>query len=1333
MADVGPLRGLENPETGWPVKLPGQGGHEIEIPAADALDAGDPDRATLVFEARLTRPWQSAVRLLFHVQNRQGWYYQTVDLKVVPHGPQAEWRRFEIDFTPKSVDWEAVGHGRPWDELSGRGIFRAGIRLYSEAPYEGELLVRGIGWERGPEPKASSRETVVDLREPPGPVRAGDLWELAFRVARPVFDPFDPAKADFACEILTPEGGVDRVPAFLYQEYAPSEHGEPVAVGAPEWRVRYRPRVEGRMCYRLLLGRAGGKPSSPGAEGWFTVSGRAGVLFPDEKGIPPSGEYVLDLGRPAPGGSWKPELASRPAVWHGREFRREYLPVPERAWNVMLEWSRRWHHWQGLGMYDLGIAKRFDEVLAEAEERGISLPFALLADGPFLEHGKYRWPLNPLSRGEGGPLPGPGEFFTNARAEEFFLRRARYALARWGHSPAISSWCVASGLPASGVEKWHARVARVIEALDHRVALGRSIVSLHPFSVPFRKTRVLGEFEKGRPSGWRLDKSESEGAKLSHARKRGEGGGDALQVVFPEIDRRAVAATGGPSSAPPRKGLPEFRWIKINRALDANLFEFDYLTFDVRMPDGSRGVGRAQVIVRDRDLLWYECLLATPLRAGDWTRVVLDLSTAAGRLRPVGHTRPWGGWARSRVREVGLRVFPNGPAPGPALVDHVKIHAVDRERPPLAIETVRAGPERVGRFERYEIALDLGREFSNPFDPEVVALDAVFTHAGGAEVVVPGFFYEPYSRRLSPEKVLELGLTREREREVLEVAGPPEWRVRFAPTLTGEWSVEFRVKTPHESVSGKGPTFECVDKGRRGFIRVARDGRYFEHSTGEIFYPLGPVIRSPSDNRDFNRDPGISDRVLAASYRGTYQFDDYIDALSKGGGNWIRMWLCSWWCGLEWYRKWPGYGGAGWYNMRNAWRIDHVLERAERRGVYLQLCLQNHGQTSERIDHEWAFHPYNRYEPEVFVNRDRENVQLAMSPSRRTSPKYRRPGGWLENAAEFYSHPRSREMKKKLYRYVIARWGYSTNVFAWVLSSEVEFTGEYVRLQYGRDDHDMQSGTWDPKGIDRARNTVAYHREMARFLKEADPYGHMVSSHFSHPHRGRGVWRLPEMEFTQTNAYSTFAKFGWFRGPFDHRKAVPAPFAMEQYYSRFMGRYGRPVIVGEWGGDWMANPVHALNGELHSGTWSSMMTPMAGSTGFWWWLHIHFNERYDVYGAVARFLEGEDRRGLGLRQIRATFEGNAAGLHATVLGNDRRADAYICHTQHAFRPGSAPAVKGARLVLPKMKPGMYVVEFWDTVKGEPTGRKAAPSVAGSLKILLPTIKGDIALKVRPLE
>jgi len=1323
---VSPRSALRDLEGSFRLIVPGLNGRELVFEPGSDLSACTPDKGALVFSARLGSPSRSPVRLVFHVQNRQGCFYQTASAWAIPHD---HWREIRIDFSPRSASWEACGHARPWDAQSARAISRLGFRLFSELPYEGELHVQGLRWEPFGGRVASCAE-IVDLVEAvPEGRSAGKTWELRFRVRPEPADPFDPARCDFWCEVLSPEGERIRREAFFYQEYQRSPAtGELVAVGEPDWHVRWRPTAEGRYRWRLFL-----SGEEPAAEGWFVVSGAAPAPTPAFYGDLPSSfdEFVLELG---PGRSWRPELAKRRASWRDGAFARDNLPVPASVWRPVLEWTSKWGRWEGLGRYDLELAWRFDRVLEEAERRGISMPFALLDDESFLDSSTYRWGVSPLSKAEGGMLAGPGEFFTSDAARTYFLRRARYAIARWGSSAAISEWAIASGLPAAGVAEWHARVGNALAPLCQAGALPApegvrpeessvgaargALISLHPFAVPFREERELGEFEEPRPSGWKLDLTDSPGAWIGRARGAGLGGGDALEVAFPQAESPG--------------------WVTITRPLDDDLFEYDCLSFDVKMPEDASGVGRAQVVVRDRDLLWYECLVDSPLRAGDWTRCIVDLSTDGSRLRPVGHARPWSGYARSRVRQLAIRIFPNGRVAGKALVDHVRLYAGAREEPrPLDIAVKKSPPETVGRFEKYELVLDVRPEFPNPFDPDVVAVDAIIKGPGErAEFVVPGFFYEPYSRRLERAEVLEEQGRRQvrvvREVEVLDVAGEPDWRVRFAPDTEGVYTVTLRVRARGAELLRPGPSFRCVPSHAKGYVRVSADGRYFEHSTGEVFYAIGPVIRSPNDARDLDRDPSIREKVLESGWRGTYQFDDYFQALARCGANWIRMWACSWWCGLEWYHRWPGYGGTGVYNMQNAWRLDHVVESAERAGVYIQLCLQNHGQASEMVDHEWEYNPYNRYLPEAFAGKDEKEGRVQLLPQARSDERMLRPGGWLESPAELFSDGRARKAKRNLLRYFVARWGYSTHILAWALSSEVEFTGEYQRVQYGHDDNDLNSGRW-PEGEDRARATLEWHRDMARYLAGLDGSRHMVTTHFSHPHRGRAIWGLGELSYAQSNAYTAFAQFRWFTGPPGPNNCIPAPMAIRQYWERYLGRYGKPVLLGEWGGHWMRNPIPLLDAELHTGSWASIMTPMAGATGFWWWSHVHFRDRYGVYAAVRRFLEGEDRRGLGLRQMDWRLEPSSGGLDALVLGNDRRADVYIYHVRHAFELGSAPPVGGVTLVVPGLREGRYVVEVWDTTDGHIADRAAALSGPRGFEFELPVIRGDVALKVRPLE
>jgi len=53
---------------------------------------------------------------------------------------------------------------------------------------------------------------------------------------------------------------------------------------------------------------------------------------------------------------------------------------------------------------------------------------------------------------------------------------------------------------------------------------------------------------------------------------------------------------------------------------------------------------------------------------------------------------------------------------------------------PLALKGVTASATQVGRYEKLELAADLTATYDNPYDPEDVALDAVFTAPSGSSL-----------------------------------------------------------------------------------------------------------------------------------------------------------------------------------------------------------------------------------------------------------------------------------------------------------------------------------------------------------------------------------------------------------------------------------------------------------------------------------------------------------------------------------------------------------------------------------------------------------------------
>lgn len=84
------------------------------------------------------------------------------------------------------------------------------------------------------------------------------------------------------------------------------------------------------------------------------------------------------------------------------------------------------------------------------------------------------------------------------------------------------------------------------------------------------------------------------------------------------------------------------------------------------------------------------------------------------------------------------------------------------------------------------------------------------------------------------------------------------------------------------------------------------------------------------------------------------------------------------------------------------------MERAERHGIYFQLVLQHHGQYTT-TNSNWDENPWNA-----------EN------------------GGFLNTPEEFLTSERAKELTRRKYRYIMARWSYSPQIMAWELFNEVQ-------------------------------------------------------------------------------------------------------------------------------------------------------------------------------------------------------------------------------------------------------------------------------------------------------
>ena len=109
--------------------------------------------------------------------------------------------------------------------------------------------------------------------------------------------------------------------------------------------------------------------------------------------------------------------------------------------------------------------------------------------------------------------------------------------------------------------------------------------------------------------------------------------------------------------------------------------------------------------------------------------------------------------------------------------------------------------------------------------------------------------------------------------------------------------------------------------------------------------------------------------------------------------------------------------GLGRYDQNICGRLDQLLELCEQRGMQLSLNLWFHAFLSETVwgggNERWETNPYSQV----------------------TKPK------------DFYRSDAAWAFQEKLYRYMIARWGYSRSLGIWFIVDEIN--GEKVKTLRG--------------------------------------------------------------------------------------------------------------------------------------------------------------------------------------------------------------------------------------------------------------------------------------------
>lgn len=540
-------------------------------------------------------------------------------------------------------------------------------------------------------------------------------------------------------------------------------------------------------------------------------------------------------------------------------------------------------------------------------------------------------------------------------------------------------------------------------------------------------------------------------------------------------------------------------------------------------------------------------------------------------------------------------------------------------------------------FERVEIVVAGMAPATNPFDPESIALDLMVLPPSGKAYRLPGFFHQEYSRRLDGN------------REVLAAQGEGSWRLRWLPMEAGPHKLAATATTNGNNAARAEMLVDVTAGKRHGLARVESESkRYFRLDDGTPLFLNG----------------------LCACWhgeRGTYDYDDWLEAYRKSGINYVRLWMWHQAFGLEWDRH-----DKLRYRLDNAWRLDRVLGEAERRGIYVMLCFDYHGIFEVKPDfwgsnNFWPRHPYN------MTN-----------------------GGPCQTQNDFFTHDEAKKLYQKRLRYLVARWAAFPNLLAWEFFNEID--NEYAYLK-----HD---------------DVISWHRDMGRYLRSIDPCRHLISSSFTGNSERPDLFALSEMDFSQYHSYNE-------KHPARMMAEKTARFIEKYKKPFFVSEYGT-----DWKGWKPDSDPHfrALHQAIWSGAFTGAAG--AGMTWWWESIHsanlyrhwsalASFLEGTSMGSATlrpAQFEKGES----------AVLPFGMAGRNEALIWLLDRA----CDWPEGALAANPPPVTGAKVALLGLDNGTWSVEWWDTLEGKCLESVKNVASSGILRLEPPAFKVDIAARLK---
>jgi hypothetical protein len=480
--------------------------------------------------------------------------------------------------------------------------------------------------------------------------------------------------------------------------------------------------------------------------------------------------------------------------------------------------------------------------------------------------------------------------------------------------------------------------------------------------------------------------------------------------------------------------------------------------------------------------------------------------------------------------------------------------------------------------------------------------------------------------------------------------GVDTWRIRFSPSQEGEWQYQLYIN----DLNGSSPPFEgsfIVDPSdNHGWLQVGQwldpeySSKYLVHHDGTPFYGIGHCDALNILTDGFNIDDGVQ----------------LFNNMQEAGENFV-VW-------------WPFYSNSiinnsyDNYTVSNLNLIDIIVQDAQKKGIFLIFTVWDHPQLRDK-DHSWGdgrWEGFNGFHK-------------------------------LSDIDSFFTSDKVWVWQENLYRYIIARWGYSPAIGMWQTVSEINGTNAYD-----------QTNLW--------------HEKINTFFVENDPYRHLTTASKS----GDEDW--PEGHQTMDSPQVHIYSFGE-----NQQKDVVKAAEIVADWTELMWKTGKPNWIGEFG-----VPGNTHYPELfHNAIWAALgagaaMTPAEWNSGGSWMQMTP--EMYADIGRLSLFIEG-----IPLAKWNpSALQVNSSDPKVRGWGVGGENGGLFWVQDFSFEGKSIEEIRleettreGVRVEIFGLQGGTYTISPYDTWKGNFLEDTEVECFIGQpCSISLPAFKSDMAFKFK---